>query len=695
MSTSSPTDSNRNLEQVPNTGSYQDTKEASIRDFKLCNILLEPLACFAKYPQLLYRLASSTEEASTSSAAYDKQHQGLNISGNIDFLTYFNALSTSKWKCYTNLESAFLHVELEAVKGEAKGELQLVGVDEDAVSADWVPHFNLHNDDSAIKQDISVHPIGEAHPFDASKTPVIFDVEIPFGAVLLASFTLTLAKNSSVRIKNAYYYARVSPQDIRPIKLAIATTTFNNENYIAPNIELFKKEIATKDEPISRASHLFVVDNGRTLVPQEYETDAVSIIPNANVGGSGGFARGMMAALEKGDFTHVLLMDDDVSIQPESFLRTFNLLSLARDTYADACVNGAMFTIETPNMQFEDVSQVGPDGQYARIKGNLYMDHLADIAVNEKVIAERPNTYGAWWFSCIPVAKIVKHGLPLPLFVRLDDVEYGLRLDAHYMTMNGICVWHAGFGDRFRASVDVYQYLRNYLAVMALDNLPFDKLFILRTRRSMQLYLRMMAYDTAELMLQALEDYLKGPQFFENPQGEKIMKENGARNEKLERLPDALRTATAEHPDYAAPLSAFEIDPVMLKENVYVPFWLKLWRTLPYDRHLLPSLLLRKKPATIYYGGFTLPSLALVGTSVLVAADRGGTQAHVRIMDKKRYKSIKRRWKKALKQYKRTYSELRSQYQQARPNFTSEAFWKEYLDRALQGTPHPQSDEKK
>lgn len=650
---------------------------SSLVDFKLCNILLEPLACFSDYPQLLYR-------AGDKEASYDEAHHGLNVSGKIDFLTYFNALSTFKWKRYTSLESAFLHVELEAVDGEAKGELQLIGIDVDAVSADWVPRFNLNNDESVITQVISTRPIGEPYPFDASKGAVLLDIEIPFGTLLLASFSLSLAKGSAVRIRNAYYYVRVSPQNIRPIKLAIVTTTFNNEHYIAPNIELFKQEIAAKDEPISHASHLFVVDNGRTLVAQDYEANVVSIIPNANVGGSGGFARGMMAVLEAGDFTHVLLMDDDVSIQPESFLRTFNLLSLAKSSYAEACVNGAMFTIETPNMQFEDVSQVGPDGQYARIKGNLYMDHLGDVAVNEKVNVEGPHTYGAWWFSCIPVCKVIEHGLPLPLFVRLDDVEYGLRLNARYMTMNGICVWHAGFGDRFRASVDVYQYLRNYLAVMAIDNLPYDKLFMLRTRRSMQLYLRMMAYDTAELMLQALEDYLKGPEFFENPQGENIMKENGARNEKLQDFPVALRTAAEKHPAYAPYFNEFKIDPVMLKENVYVPFWLKLWRTLPYDRHLLPSFLLKKKPATIYYGGFTLPSFALVGTSALVAADRTGAQAHVRIMNKKRYKNIKRRWQKALKQYKRTFSQLHVAYQRARTRFISEAFWKEYLERALQ-----------
>ena len=45
----------------------------------------------------------------------------------------------------------------------------------------------------------------------------------------------------------------------------------------------------------------------------------------------------MMAATETPDqYTHIILMDDDVSIMPESLIRTFNLLSLAKGKYKDA-----------------------------------------------------------------------------------------------------------------------------------------------------------------------------------------------------------------------------------------------------------------------------------------------------------------------------------------------------------------------
>lgn len=39
-------------------------------------------------------------------------------------------------------------------------------------------------------------------------------------------------------------------------------------------------------------------------------------------------------------------MDDDVEVSPESILRTYNLLRIVNDEYAEAFVSGAMLNIE-------------------------------------------------------------------------------------------------------------------------------------------------------------------------------------------------------------------------------------------------------------------------------------------------------------------------------------------------------------
>jgi len=40
----------------------------------------------------------------------------------------------------------------------------------------------------------------------------------------------------------------------------------------------------------------------------------VQLIPNKNVGGSGGFARGLVEALQENTYSHFLFMDDDIEL---------------------------------------------------------------------------------------------------------------------------------------------------------------------------------------------------------------------------------------------------------------------------------------------------------------------------------------------------------------------------------------------
>ena len=163
------------------------------------------------------------------------------------------------------------------------------------------------------------------------------------------------------------YKAEVDKGAIRPIRLVLATTTFRKERYITRKLAAVKKEVLGSKDPIASGFHMFLIDNGRALDAEALSDEGVTVIPNANVGGPGGFARGMVTGLDW-NATHVLLMDDDVRVLPESFKRTYALLSLANERYQDAFINGAMLNIGQPNIQFEDVAQVGRDGRYRGIK---------------------------------------------------------------------------------------------------------------------------------------------------------------------------------------------------------------------------------------------------------------------------------------------------------------------------------------
>ena len=48
---------------------------------------------------------------------------------------------------------------------------------------------------------------------------------------------------------------------------------------------------------------------------------------------------------------------------------------------------------------------------------------LKNIVANENYSFNVDDAYAGWWYCCIPVEHIEDRGLPLPVFVRGDDVE--------------------------------------------------------------------------------------------------------------------------------------------------------------------------------------------------------------------------------------------------------------------------------
>lgn len=587
-------------------------------------------------------------------ALVEPTETGVLLSGSADFFTYFNACSLVKWEKYAGIHRVYLHLEFSSVSEE----------DYSCV----IQFFGRSYLDSAPSALESGKRLTRSQGTVRENGTIEFDLLIPETDHEVVGFTLSVRGRAELRA--ASYFTRVTEDQVNPVKLALCTTTFKKEAYIEPNIQLVKDEILAGDDALAKNFHMFVIDNGQTLDAEALSDSGVSVLPNANVGGSGGFARGMLEVLKRDEgFTHVLLMDDDVSISTESLKRTFNLLSLATGKYRDAFINGAMLIAEEPNRQFEDVSYVTNTGVYRKVKSTkYYVDKQRYIVRNEHINVEVPNAYGAWWFSCIPVKEIERIGLPLPFFVRGDDVEYGLRAQGTYMTMNGICVWHDGFKGRFRASVDGYQYVRNLLIMIAMSDCAPDKLFMMRVERGVRLQLRALAYDAADLYLDGVEDYLRGPEHFASLNGEAIMKEKGQKNEKLVPLEEL-------EPQYRN----VKYSPRILGAESYIDIPLKLVRTLPYDRHLLPDNLLRDTPEAIFYSGFSVFSPRTTATKTLVAIDLDGQHAAVRHMDRGRYQEILDRMERLKSDWKERGEEVKAAYKEAQSYLTSVEFWEKYL----------------
>ena len=156
--------------------------------------------------------------------------------------------------------------------------------------------------------------------------------------------------------------------------------------------------------------------------------------------------------------THVLLMDDDILLEPESLFRTYVLLRTLKEQYRDAFIGGAMLRLDHQNIQVE-AGAAWYAGNLASRKSNLNLNTLDACLYNE---TEEYCEFNAWWYCCIPMHIVRPDNLPLPIFIRGDDVEYGLRNMKHLILLNGICVWHEPFENKYSSFLSYY-ILRNML----------------------------------------------------------------------------------------------------------------------------------------------------------------------------------------------------------------------------------------
>lgn len=614
---------------------------ARVIEFKLANVLLRADDYLGDDTELLYRL----ERGST--CAYDEADGSLRVSGLVDFATYLNGVSVGKWRRYADLDTIKLRFELmgdactiatRALSGAANGQ----------ISSSAPTAFNV---DACF--DYREHTI-----------------EMPLECAV-AGFALLV--RGEARVRNAYYFTEIDEGRIRPVRLALCTTTYHKEDYIVSNINLIRDELIHGGEALAEGFHMFVVDNGRTLDVDALSEEWLSVIPNDNVGGSGGFARGLIAVQDHpGDFTHVAVMDDDVRVSPESFRRLFALLALVSDRYADAFVSGAMLELERPSLLFEDVSQMLPSGAWQKVKPDIWVNEPAGAVLSEEIDVELDHAYGGWWFNCMPMSAVNEHGLPLPFFVRFDDVEYGLRCQPVYLSMNGICVWHSGFASRFSASVACYQYVRNLFVMRALNTWINEPALLFRYWRAFQIWLRSLDYGAAELWLDGLEDYLRGPDFLMEVDGAQLMSENSAKCEKL---------VDVEQLDREVVEQLGEVDPEWLSGDYIRPPWRKIAASLPHDRHWMPDFLLSDEPGAVVpgLGESAAPWTKTAMRTRLVALLPDGSKGVVREMDRDRYRQLRDRYRSLMARYRREGAQVARQYREKQGEMTSRAYWENKL----------------
>lgn len=409
---------------------------------------------------------------------------GLHVPAGVaaTFDTYFNAFFENYWFGYTSLASVILRV---AVRGNCvlsvwrqSPERDRYLLTQEVVQDDAQFEFEIRDDD-----ELRVEP-----------GRLWFEVE---------------ALSDTV-IESADWSTFDEPR--REVQLGVVFCTFNREQYL----QRILRAIDDDDRAHSAVTRVFVVNQGAAFTEEEILgsghsgrlSKKLALIEQPNLGGCGGFTRGMHETVIAEDLTHFLLMDDDSRVNAESIARAAGFLSYCDD---DVVVGGHMLNLHRPQRLFEAGAMLD-DSSLQPTPIHHDVDLVGETGL-EPFLRAGAVSYNGWWMFGAPASIVERIGYPMPCFIRGDDMEYGLRLsDAQIRTVPvpGIAVWH----EPFYLKLGGWQFffeVRNRLVMAALHDHPDFGGIRSDLRKVFARDIAMCRYHSCKLMMAGISAYAEGP----------------------------------------------------------------------------------------------------------------------------------------------------------------------------------------
>jgi galactofuranosylgalactofuranosylrhamnosyl-N-acetylglucosaminyl-diphospho-decaprenol beta-1,5/1,6-galactofuranosyltransferase len=413
----------------------------------------------------------------------------------VSFSTYFNAFPASYWRRWTTLTSVVLRAELTGT-----GRMDIYR-------------------SKATGARIFI----EGKRFGGADKPAVVEFEIsldPFEDGGWIWFDIT--SDSAVTLNEAGWYATLPAPGAANI--AVGIPTFNRPGDCVNALRTLTKDPLV-DEVISA---VIVPDQGTRKLrdhPDFAEVaaplgDRLSIHDQPNLGGSGGYSRVMYEALKNTDCQQILFMDDDIRIEPDSILRA---LAVNRFAKKPMLVGGQMLNLQEPshlhimgevvdrtNFMWTSAPHTEYDHDFAKypLNDNNYQSNLLHRRIDVD--------YNGWWMCMIPRQVAEELGQPLPLFIKWDDADYGLRAGEHgypTATMPGVAIWHMAWSDKDDAiDWQAYFHLRNRLVVAAMHWDGDIKGLIASHTKATLKHLACLEYSTVAIQNKAIDDFLAGPE---------------------------------------------------------------------------------------------------------------------------------------------------------------------------------------
>lgn len=210
-------------------------------------------------------------EAASINYQEDDKKVVLRHGGIISVNSYFNSFYEKFYTKYTTLSSIYYLLKLEGdfkvtVYREVNGEN----------TKDIISQENFEN--CQFSDPVKIFPINLLQNENAGR--IYFEITCSSEQGVFKEACIATDENKA-----------------REVSLGIIICTFKKEAYIKNTLTtIFQDKLLQNND-----FKIFVIDNGRTLDKADFREPKLKLVPNINAGGSGGFTRGLVEALEENE----------------------------------------------------------------------------------------------------------------------------------------------------------------------------------------------------------------------------------------------------------------------------------------------------------------------------------------------------------------------------------------------------------
>ncbi|HWI42781.1 MAG TPA: glycosyltransferase [Nocardioides sp.] len=569
----------------------------------------------------------------------------------VSFGTYFNAFPASYWRRWSVVTAVTLSV---TIRGEG---------------ATLIVNKSMANG----RQQKVASGVTEA------EGPTTLTFDLPLGPFIDGGWYWydVLAGQGDITVESAEWSAEVPDDRLQHGTVDLAITTMNRPDFCA---DLLGQLSAAELMPY--LDTVFVMEQGTQKVTDSEKFPAaeaalegkLEVIEQGNLGGSGGYARGQLESVRKGSADYAMMMDDDVVCEPEGIIRAVTFADLAR---RPTIVGGHMFSLFAKSRLHSFGEIVQPYRFWWMSPRDAYQDwdFGARNLRSARWLHKRQDVDFNGWFMCLIPRRVLEEiGLSLPLFIKWDDSEYGLRAKAAgypTVTFPGAAVWHVPWTDKNDAlDWQAYFHQRNrFVAALLHSAYPHGGRLLAESVAFDLAHLVSMQYSTVELRLQALEDVLAGPHGLHDMLPTKLGEVNAFRKQftdaQLHADPDDFPPIRREKP----PRKGKDMTEVPGRLSKVITAGLAPIRQLKAPRELaqeFPEVEIRAMDAKWY-------RIASFDSAVVSMND--GTSAALYVRDRERYKALVKRTLALHRRFRRDWDEIAAQYRSALGDITSPETW--------------------